>query len=250
MRTICITGATTGIGAALATLIPRAGDRLFLQYYQNEVQCRSLAERTTDDGIPTTVIQADFAADPDGAARAMADAISGEADRLDILINNAGGIIKRDPVGTASFDVISRTVNLNLLGPMMLTTYLMPLLQASANGPERRADVINITSIAARSGSPSSASYGAAKAGLENFTRALAKEAGPGIRVNSVSPGVIDTPFHHGTTSREVMDGWLAATPIGHHGRPEDIAAAVAFVLENDFMTGAVVPVNGGIQMI
>jgi len=249
MKTFCITGATTGIGAALARRIPRHGDRVFLQYHANRDRCALLADELTAAGIEATIIQADFAADPDGATRNLASEIADRTDSVDVLINNAGGIIERRTVAEADFRIVTGTINLNLVAPMMLATYLFPLLKKAADSTGR-ADVVNITSIAARSGSPTSTPYGAAKAGLENFTRGFAKEGGPGIRVNSVSPGVIDTPFHHETTPQEQMDGWLASTPVGHHGTPDDIAEAVAFVLANEFMSGAVVPVNGGFQMI
>lgn len=249
MKTIFVTGATTGIGAALAATIPQKGDTVFLQYHANYEGCAELASALRARGVIAHVLQADFAADPDGPAKGLADEIAATVKSLDVLINNAGGIIRRNTVAEAQFDVVAQTVNLNLLAPMMLSTYLSPLLTAAADRTGR-ADVINITSIAARSGSPTSTPYGAAKAGLENFTRGFAKEVGPKIRVNSVSPGVIETPFHHGITPKDQMDGWLKTTPVGHHGKPEDIAAAVAFVLANNFMSGAVVPVNGGFQMI
>ncbi len=249
MKTLLITGATTGIGAALAQTLPQSGDTVFLHYRANQDRCASLADELKHRGVTAYTVQADFAADPDGAARALADHIAATTDHLNVLINNAGGIIQRQTVAEADYATTAATVNLNLLAPMMLCTYLSPLLSSAAQAAGR-ADVINISSIAARSGSPTSTPYGAAKAGLENFTRGFAKEVGPGIRVNTVSPGVVDTPFHHNTTSSEQMDRWLAATPVGHHGTPEDIAAAVGFILANSFMSGAMVPVNGGIQMI
>lgn len=248
MRTFVITGATTGIGGELARSVPEPGDRVVLQYHRNKSACRAVEAACRDRGMETLLVQADFAADPDGAARRVGDAVSQRTDQVSVLINNAGGILKRDVIGDASFDIVSGTINLNLVAPMMLASYLMPSLRRAADAGGR-ADVVNITSIAARTGSPTSTFYGAAKAGLENFTRGLAKEVGPAIRVNSVSPGVIETPFHD-VTSQEQMDRWLAATPVRHHGRPEDIAAAVRFVLANEFMTGGLVPVNGGIQMI
>lgn len=249
MRTILITGATTGIGKGIAESVPEEGDTVFLQYFRNEEKCREIAKALKERNIETTLLQGDFASDPDGAARTIAEAIAAKTDSLSVVINNAGGILERRTVAEAEYGIVVGTINLNLIAPMMLATYLSPLLHRGVekNG---RADVVNITSIASRSGSPTSTPYGAAKAGLENFTRGFAKEVGPGIRVNSVSPGVIDTPFHHGTTPQKQMDGWLSATPVGHHGSPEDIAAAVRFILANEFMSGAVVPVNGGIQMI
>ncbi len=249
MKAILITGATTGIGAALATTVPGPGDTVFLHYRANQERCSRLASELRERGIITHMIQADFAADPDGGARALAEEITATVDGLHVLINNAGGIVERATVENATFPVVSETINLNLIAPMMLSTYLTPALNAAAEA-SGRADVINITSIAARSGSPTSTPYGAAKAGLENFSRGFAKEAGPRIRVNSISPGVIDTPFHHGTTPKDRLDQWLTMTPVGHHGKPEDIAQAVMFVLANEFMSGAVVPVNGGMQMI
>ena len=248
MRYICVTGATTGIGAALISMIPQAGDVVFMHYHTNRDACHALAAELKARDVRAEVLQADFASEPEVGARRLSEAIRVETNHLDVLVNNAGGVLDRGLIGDVDHHMITKTLNLNLNAPIFLTSFLMPLLRAA--GTQGRADIINITSIAARSGAPTATAYGAAKAGLENFTRGIAKEAGPSVRANSVSPGVIDTPFHQGKTPKERMDQWLAATPVGHHGEPKDIARAVQFVLENEFLTGAVIPVNGGIQMI
>lgn len=242
MRTICITGATTGIGGAIARAVV-GKDRVFLHYYRKQDICDSLARELKDRGAEVYTFQGDFAGDPDGSTAALAELVGNHAESLEVLVNNAGGIIRRQNLGEVEYDVVAKTVNLNLVAPMMLTSRLTPLLKAA-----ERADVINITSVAARSAIANSTSYGASKAGLENYTRGAAKALAPTVRVNSISPGIIDTPFHE-ITPREQLEKFRMATPLQVYGRPEDVAGAVQFLLDNRYTTGSVVAVNGGMMM-
>ena len=130
---------------------------------------------------------------------------------------------------------------LNTFSTMMMSSLCIPLLERGEHPC-----IVNVTSIAVRHGAPSATIYGACKGALDTFTRGLAKELAPAIRVNAVAPGVIDTPFHAHVTTPEKMAEFKAATPLKRLGQPEEIAAAVAFLVDSLFMTGETVDVNGG----
>ncbi len=108
---------------------------------------------------------------------------------------------------------------------------------------------MNTTSIAARHGAPTATLYGAAKGAIDSFTRGMAAELAPAIRVNAVAPGVIDTPFHERYSTPERMKKFLENTPLKRNGRPADVARAIRFLIENNFITGETIDVNGGLFM-
>ena len=132
---------------------PTAGTPCFCNITRIRTRCEEIAEELHARGATAHLVSADFAADPDAAARAIATEIGAHTDYLNVLINNAGGIIERRTVEDADYEIVAGTINLNLVAPMMLATHVSPLL-TSAVDQFGRADVINITSIAARSGSP------------------------------------------------------------------------------------------------
>jgi 3-oxoacyl-[acyl-carrier protein] reductase len=127
---------------------------------------------------------------------------------------------------------------------MTLTSKCIPLLEKGTDP-----SVINVSSIAMRHGAPSATIYGASKGALDSFTRGIAKELAPGIRVNAVAPGVIETPFHDRFSTKERMVTFAESTPLKRNGKPTHIAKAIQFLIENDFITGETVDVNGGLFM-
>ena len=124
---------------------------------------------------------------------------------------------------------------------MMLTSLCIPLLEKG-----HKPNIINITSLAVRHGAPTATSYGAAKAAIDAFTRGAAKELAPTIRVNAIAPGVIITPFHDKVSTPEQLEMWLDMIPLKIHGEARDIARAVEFIINTDFMTGETIDINGG----
>ena len=114
----------------------------------------------------------------------------------------------------------------------------------------QKADIVNITSVAIRYGAPTATIYAAAKSAIDAFTRGMAKELAPKIKVNAVAPGFIDTTFHdNGITSQARIDQAIAATPLEMAGQSMHIAKTIKFILENDFLTGETIDVNGGLWM-
>jgi 3-oxoacyl-[acyl-carrier protein] reductase len=143
-----------------------------------------------------------------------------------------------------SWDLMERIFALNTFSTMLMTRLCAPLL-------ERGTDpcIINMTSIAQRSGAPTATIYGASKGAIDAFTRGAARELAPRIRVNAIAPGVILTPFHDRYTRADRLDAMKANTPLESHGSAEHIALAVRFLIENTFITGETIDINGGMFM-
>lgn len=188
------------------------------------------------------VVRADLAAD-DGCV-SLFEQIHQRFDAIDVLVNNAGGMLERCAVGALSWEHLLQTFALNTFSAMRLTGLCSGLLRAGDNPC-----VVNVTSIAMRHGAPSATAYGAAKGALDAFTRGAANELAPHIRVNAVAPGIIDTRFHERVTSAEKMEQFVRATPLKRLGTADEIARAVAFLIESQFVTGETLDCNGGLFM-
>ena len=238
---ILISGASTGIGAATARLLGPS-NTVYIHYNKSRIQAEQLAVDIEIDGGEAELLQADLS-NEEGCLK-LFETLSELTDSLDILINNAGSLIQRQSAEDLSWDLMSHSFSLNVFSTMKLSSLCLPLLRKS-----ERANIINITSVAARHGAPTATIYGATKGALDSFTRGLAKELAPAIRVNAVAPGVILTPFHEQFSSEEQLDNWRDITPLQKHGLPEDIAKTIEFIINSDFITGETIDVNGGIYM-
>ena len=240
-KTILITGASTGIGAATARELA-AGNTLFLHYNRSKAEAEKVAGAVTEQGGTAHLIQADMTTE-DGC-RHVVEAVENHTDTLDVLVNNAGSLIERHTVKTLEWDLMTKIFSLNTFSAMLMTRLCLPLLQ-KGTAP----CIVNITSIAARHGAPTATLYGAAKGALDSFTRGAARELAPHIRVNAVAPGVILTPFHERFSTPERLEQMKGNTPLGFHGVSEHIAHAVVFLIDNTFTTGETLDVNGGLFM-
>ncbi|MFK3983357.1 SDR family NAD(P)-dependent oxidoreductase [Micromonospora sp. NPDC050397] len=235
MRAVVVTGGATGIGYAVARRLVRAGDRVVITG-RRESLLKEAADR-----IGATPVAFD-AADPD----AIADALPHLPERVDVLVNNAGGNTDFDRPTAAAGELASVAANwranldANLLSAVLVTTALTARFSGNAR-------VVTIGSIAARQGA---GAYGAAKAAVEAWTATLAGELGPrGITANVVAPGLIlDTEFFRDRMTPEGVERRVAATRNGRAGTTEDVAATVAFLASPDagHLTGQVIHVNGG----
>ncbi|MCF7949274.1 MAG: SDR family oxidoreductase [Spirochaetia bacterium] len=240
-KTILITGGSTGIGAATAVSMAE-GNKIFLHYNSSVDAARETARRVESNGGEAYLIQADLSSE--SGCESLFKETSAHTEHLDVLINNAGGLVERQYCRELQWKLLERVFALNTFSAMKVTSLAIPLLEKGTNPA-----IVNISSVAARHGAPSATAYGAAKGALDSFTRGLAKELAPKIRVNAVAPGVIDTPFHKKVSTPEMMENWRKGTPLQKNGRADDIAHAVLFLIENQFTTGETVDVNGGTQM-
>lgn len=242
-KAVLVTGASTGIGAALARAYAAQGCRVGLHYNASKRQAEELAALIRTEGGDVFLIQGDFGVSAD--VERVVEESAQHFGRLDGLVNNAGGMLGRVPYAEmtdAQYDVV-----MNLNGRSVITACRVAIPWLKKNG----GFIINTSSIAARNGAGGGAGlYGSAKAFVSNVTRGLAKELiGHGIRVNAVAPGTIETPFHERYSSAEQMKAMVATIPQGRAGTAEDCVGAYLFLSSavlSGYITGQVIEVNGG----
>ncbi|HZQ66398.1 MAG TPA: 3-oxoacyl-[acyl-carrier-protein] reductase [Gaiellaceae bacterium] len=229
-----VTGASRGIGRAIAVELGRAGADVVVGYRSGADEAEELAAE-----IGGTAVRADVS-DPDDAARLVE-----QAGDLDILVNNAG--VTRDGlIARMSDEDWHAVVDTNLGG-------VFHTCRAASRGMMRRrsGSIVNLTSVVGIHGNPGQTNYAASKAGIIGFTKALARElASRGVRVNAVAPGYIQTALTN-VLPEEVQQAILANTPLARLGTPEDVAGAVRFLCSDEasFVTGEVLLVDGGLGM-
>lgn len=239
-RVALVTGAAVGIGQAIAVRLAAEGLAVAVGYHAR--QAADTVAAILAAGGEAIAIDVDVTA----SARfdAAVEEVVSTLGRLDVVVNNAGGLVARVPIGEMTDDHWQRVLELNLTSAFYGT-------RAAARhlGPGGR--IVNVSSNAAQSGGgPGAAAYAAAKAGIIGFTRAAARElGGRGITVNALAPGFIeDTPFHATFSSPEARRAMVGQAALGRAGKPADVAAAAAFLASADsgFVTGSVIDVNGG----
>ena len=242
-RAVLITGASTGIGAALAREFARQGAWVGLHYNASADAAKALAAEIVAAGGRVTLIQADMSTGA-GARSAVNQALAAFG-RLDGLINNAGGMVRRVSYELATEADYDEIMDLNARSVLVACSAAIPHLKKQGGF------IINTTSIAARNGAGGGAGlYGSSKSFVSNVTRGMAKELIPfGIRVNAVAPGVIDTPFHERYSTEAQMKAMVATVPQGRAGMPEDCVGAFLFLASaalSGYIIGQVIEVNGG----
>jgi 3-oxoacyl-[acyl-carrier protein] reductase len=240
-KMIVITGASTGIGAETARTLAE-GNNIFIHYNSSREAAEQTAAEVQERGGTAHLIQADLFGE--AGCNALHSEVSLLTNRVDVLVNNAGGLIQRQALGELEWVLMEKVFALNTFSTMLISSLFVPLL-------ERGTDpcIVNVTSVAARHGAPSATLYGAAKGAIDSFTRGAAAELAPRIRVNAVAPGVIDTPFHERYSTPARMEAFRKNTALQRNGRPVDIARAIRYLIENDFITGETIDVNGGLFM-
>lgn len=243
-KAVLITGASTGIGGELARAFAAQGAMVGLHYNSSAEAAKKLADEIAETGGKVQLIRADIA-DPEATRRAVAEAVEAFG-KLDGLINNAGGMVRRVAYEMASETDYDEIMDLNAKSVLVACSAAIPHLKAAGGG-----FIINTTSIAARNGAGGGAGlYGSSKSFVMNVTKGMAKELIPfGIRVNAVAPGVIDTPFHQRYSSPAQMTAMLATIPQGRVGVPADCVGAYLFLASavlSGYIIGQVVEVNGG----
>ncbi len=247
-KVVLITGASTGIGAAAARAFAAQGARVGLHYNASRDAAEALAGEIEAAQGKVRLIQADVSSGA-GARSAVERAVA-VFGRLDGLINNAGGMLRRVAYELATETDYDEIMDLNARSVLVACGAAIPHLKAAA-AETGSGFIINTTSIAARNGAGGGAGlYGSSKAFVSNLTRGMAKELIPfGIRVNAVAPGVIDTPFHARYSTEAQMKSMLATVPQGRLGQPEDCVGAFLFLASQSlsgYIIGQVIEVNGG----
>jgi 3-oxoacyl-[acyl-carrier protein] reductase len=240
---VIVTGASRGIGRAVAVRFARDGAAVIVNYRGSEAAANETAQAVTEAGGQATLVQGDVSSRDD--AERLIEAAVTEHGRIDVLVNNAG--ITRDQLLMRMKDEDWQAIiDTNLTSVYRTSKAVMRGMMKA-----RKGRIVSITSVVGLTGNPGQTNYAAAKAGILGFTKSLAREVGSrGITVNAIAPGFIDTDM-----TRALAEAQRAALnaqiPLGRLGQPADIAAAVAFLCSPDgaYITGETLHVNGGMYM-
>lgn len=247
-RRALVTGASTGIGAAIARGLAGEGARVAVHYSSSEDEARATLEAVRDAGAEDAMlVRGDFTASSPPAA--VVEEVADRWGGLDLLVNNAGGMIDRRNLEDIDDELLHRVLDLNFSSLVHATRAARDHLERSDDGA-----IVNITSIAARNGGGTGSSlYSSSKGAVSTFTRSMSKElAADGIRVNAVSPGIISTRFHERHTPSESFDAMVAQIPLGRAATPQECVGAVLFLASgvmSSYVTGHVLEVNGGMLL-
>jgi len=242
-KAVLITGASTGIGAALARAFTAQGASVGLHYNSSVDAATALAAEIEGAGGKVHLLRGD--ASKSGEMARVVDEAAAAFGRLDGLVNNAGGMVARVPYAEMTDEHYDAVMDLNARSVLAASTAAIP------HPKQRGGFIINTPSIAARNGASNGAGiYGSSKAFVSNVTRGMAKELIPfGIRVNGVAPGTITTPFHERYSTPQHLQAALATIPQGRLGIAEDCVGAYLFLASemlSGYMIGQVLEVNGG----
>ena len=246
-RVALVTGASSGIGAATAAVLAELGAKVAVGYWNNEKGATEVCRSIAAAGGAAISIKADVR--QVAGTIALVERVTSELGPIDILINNAGSLVKRVPISDLTEEIWDEIMNLNLKSAAFVSRAVMPDMIRRKKGA-----IINVVSIAGRNGGgPGAGPYSSSKAGLIALTKAMAKEAGPhGVRVNAVSPGVIDTPFHEVFSTPEMISNIVKTIPLGRTGKSVECATVIAFLASDaaSYVAGETVEVNGGQLML
>ncbi len=238
MKNVLITGASGGIGKAAALAFAERGYSVALHYHTGEKSARETAEEINFRGGNAEIFQADLSREEE--INAMFDKAEKRFGFFEVLINNAGADWKGLLTDMTIADW-NRVMDVNCTGVFLCCRRALPSMIRRQKG-----SIVNVSSIWGEVGASCEAAYSASKAAVIGLTKALAKEMGPsGIRVNCVSPGVIDTPMN-GDLTEEDLKSLREETPLLRIGTPEEVAQALVFLAESGFITGQTLGVNGG----
>jgi 3-oxoacyl-[acyl-carrier protein] reductase len=245
-KTAFVTGGGRDIGRAVCIKLACAGASVLVNYFDNPEEAQETVNIIKGFGAKAVACQGD-ATKTEDIQRCIDKALSEFGNKIDVVVNVAGGLVARkkmEEMDEAFWDFV---MNVNLKSTFLVSKLALPFM------PEGGV-IVNFSSQAARDGGgPGAIAYAAAKSGVLNFTRGLAKELGPKkIRVNCVSPGMINTTFHNVFTKPEVRQRVAAATPLGREGEAEEIANIVLFLSSeaSSFVNGASIEVNGGVHFV
>ena len=245
-KVVLVTGASSGIGRATAELFGSCGASVAITYNNNSAGADAAVAAIEASGGKAIAIKADVT--DNAAIVQMVRCVESGLGPVDILVNNAGSLIERLKTLDMTEQRWNEVMNLNATSSFFAAQAVIPKMLEKGSGV-----IINVTSIAGRNGGAlGSIHYSSAKAAMLTMTKGLAKEfAQQGIRINAVSPGVIDTPYHETFTASEVMDNLRKAIPMGREGKSSEVASVIAFLASDaaSYLCGETIEINGGLLM-
>ncbi len=237
-----VTGGGRDIGRASALKLAASGATVVINYHSSSEGAESAVEEIIAAGGQAIAKQGDMTSDRDVAALVVS-AVQEFGNRIDILVHVTGGLVARKTIAEMDIDHWNRVMDLN-------TTSFVRAIKATLPHMSDGGSIVGLASQAGRDGGgPGASAYAASKGAVMTMTRALAKELGPDIRVNSICPGMINTDFHNIFTKPEVRINVANNTPLKREGTSEDVANLVSYLASDDaaFITGANIDINGGL---
>lgn len=243
-KVVLVTGASTGIGAAAAKGFAANGARVMVHYNSSRDEAAQIVAEIKAAGGDAAMVQGDVMVH-DAPKQMIAETLK-HFDRIDILINNAGGMLGRKMLSEIDDAHYDRVMDLNVRSVISFTRDVAPVMKAQGGG-----NIINVTSIAARNGGGGGAVlYASSKAFVSAFTKGMAKELiASNIRVNAVSPGTIATPFHERYSNAQQIEAMRQTIPMGSLGEADECTGAFLFLASDalsGYMIGQILEVNGG----
>ncbi len=241
-KSAVVTGASKGIGAAIARQLAAEGASVIVNYASDKKGADTVVAEIAKSGGKAIAIQASVAVESD--VTSLFEQTAKAYSKVDILVNNAG-VYAFAPITSVTSDEFARQFNTNVLGLLMVTKTALPLF------PETGGSIVNIGSVVSTMAPPTASVYAGTKGAVDTITKTLAKELGARkIRVNAVNPGLVITEGLHtaGMAGNAFEDQMVAMTPLGRAGLPDDIALPVLFLASDDarWITGVTLMVSGG----
>jgi len=250
-----VTGSASGLGAATAAILAKGGGKIAVNYSSSKKEAEETADLCRKAGAEVLVVQGDVSRDED--CKKIVAAVGGWG-KLDILVNNAGTtkhVPHHDMDGLSAED-FQRIYAVNTIGPFQMIRAARPLLETAAKASGRSSAVVNVSSVAGIGGGGSSVAYAASKGALNTMTQSLARALAPLIRVNTVCPGYIDTPWftkgRGADGAKQVRDMIVSRVPLKSASSADDIAQLVCFLAlpQSGQMTGEFVRMDAGMHLI
>ncbi len=241
MKTILITGGSRGIGRNIVEEFAKEGYNVFFTYNNSETEAKEIKRISTEKGYTVEYMKVNIQNETE--IKAMIENCIKKFNNIDILVNNAG-ISYNGLIQEMSLDKWNEIINTNLTSVFLSSKEVIPYMLNQGSGL-----IINISSIWGQTGASCEVAYSTSKAGINGFTKALAKELGPSnIRVNSIAPGMINTDMNK-NIDEESMNRFKYETPLEKIGNPIDITKCIKWLAEDEFTTGQVIGINGGYIM-
>jgi 3-oxoacyl-[acyl-carrier protein] reductase len=241
-----VTGASSGIGRATAEMLAANGARVVLNFHRNQTGAEDARAEIVRRGGSAISLQADVTRA--GDIESLVERTVKEFGPVDILVNNAGSLVERLRILELTEARWDEVIDLNLK-----SAFLCCRAVAGSMMERKAGAIVNVSSIAGRNGGAlGSIHYSTAKGGLITFTKGLAKELAPfGVRVNAVSPGVVDTRYHEQFSTPEMMKAYVGMIPLGRIGTPTEVAQVICFLASDaaSYLAGETIEINGGMFM-
>jgi 3-oxoacyl-[acyl-carrier protein] reductase len=237
-----VSGGAVGIGRATALALGKAGAFIGINYFSSKDAAESLLDELKSLNVNCLLLPADLTQEAE--ANAVVDQLAAKTGRLDILVNNCGGLVKRAKIEDCTLENWKKSLDINLTSAFLVTKRAIPHLRATGSGR-----IVNLLSLSVQTGGANGGgAYAAAKGGLMVFTHTLAKELAPQIRTNSVMPGTVETQHHEIHSTPEMMENYRKQTPLGRNTFAEEVASSVLFLASDmsSHINGALIDISGG----